>query len=47
MNTFFAQLEQRTGLCEPIKLAREMGVEVPDNDVVGRRSRSGSPTPTR
>jgi membrane peptidoglycan carboxypeptidase len=35
VNTFFAQLEQRTGLCEPVKLAREMGVEVPDNDVVG------------
>ncbi len=28
VNTFFAQLEQRTGLCEPFKLAREMGVEL-------------------
>ncbi len=35
VNTFFAQLEQRTGLCEPVKLAREMGVIVPENDVVG------------
>jgi membrane peptidoglycan carboxypeptidase len=26
VNTFFAQLEQRTGLCEPIKLAEAMGV---------------------
>ena len=29
VNTFYAQLEQRTGLCEPAKLAREMGVQVP------------------
>jgi membrane peptidoglycan carboxypeptidase len=34
VNTFFAQLEQRTGLCEPVELAREMGVAVPDQDVV-------------
>jgi membrane peptidoglycan carboxypeptidase len=34
VNTFFAQLEQRTGLCEPVKLAREMGVTVPENDIV-------------
>ncbi len=33
VNTFFAQLEQRTGLCEPVKLARAMGVTVPDNQV--------------
>jgi membrane peptidoglycan carboxypeptidase len=33
VNTFFAQLEQRTGLCEPVKLAREMGVKVPDDQV--------------
>ncbi|MGN6130242.1 MAG: transglycosylase domain-containing protein [Nocardioidaceae bacterium] len=33
VNTFFAQLEQRTGLCEPVKLAREMGVTVPDDQV--------------
>jgi membrane peptidoglycan carboxypeptidase len=26
VNTFYAQLEQRTGLCEPVKLAEEMGV---------------------
>ena len=34
VNTFFAQLEQRTGLCEPVTLARKMGVGVPDRDVV-------------
>jgi membrane peptidoglycan carboxypeptidase len=34
VNTFFAQLEQRTGLCEPVRLAREMGISVPDTDVV-------------
>jgi membrane peptidoglycan carboxypeptidase len=27
VNTFFAQLEQRTGLCQPIKLAEDMGVQ--------------------
>ncbi|HVU60254.1 MAG TPA: transglycosylase domain-containing protein [Mycobacteriales bacterium] len=27
VNTFFAQLEQRTGLCEPIKLAEQMGMQ--------------------
>src|SRR3954447_3136043 len=26
VNTFFAQLEQRTGLCEPVRLAASMGV---------------------
>jgi membrane peptidoglycan carboxypeptidase len=35
VNTFFAQLEARTGLCDPVTLAREMGVEVPEQDVVG------------
>ncbi|HEU4810718.1 MAG TPA: transglycosylase domain-containing protein [Nocardioides sp.] len=30
VNTFFAQLEQRTGLCEPHRLAKEMGVELTD-----------------
>ena len=35
VNTFFAQLEQRTGLCEPVTLARDMGVTVPDQDIVG------------
>jgi membrane peptidoglycan carboxypeptidase len=34
VNTFFAQLEQRTGLCDPVTLAREMGVQVPESDVV-------------
>ncbi len=34
VNTFFAQLELRTGLCEPVKLARAMGVIVPERDVV-------------
>jgi membrane peptidoglycan carboxypeptidase len=29
VNTFFAQLELRTGLCMPVTLAREMGVDVP------------------
>ena len=35
VNTFFAQLEQRTGLCAPVTLARKMGVAVPDKDIVG------------
>jgi membrane peptidoglycan carboxypeptidase len=35
VNTFFAQLEERTGLCKPVTLARKMGVIVPKNDVVG------------
>jgi membrane peptidoglycan carboxypeptidase len=34
VNTFFAQLEQRTGLCKPVTLARKMGVHVPEQDVV-------------
>ena len=34
VNTFFAELEARTGLCDPVTLAREMGVAVPDKDVV-------------
>jgi membrane peptidoglycan carboxypeptidase len=33
VNTFFAQLEQRTGLCEPVKLARAMGITVPADQV--------------
>jgi membrane peptidoglycan carboxypeptidase len=33
VNTFFAQLEQRTGLCMPVRMAREMGVDVPDEQV--------------
>ena len=39
VNTFYAQLEERTGLCKPVTLARKMGVVVPDtsehSDVVG------------
>ena len=35
VNTFFAQLEARTGLCDPVTMARDMGVEVPEQDVVG------------
>ncbi|MFT4009668.1 MAG: penicillin-binding protein [Nocardioidaceae bacterium] len=35
VNTFFAQLEVRTGLCEPITLANEMQVGVPRDDRVG------------
>jgi membrane peptidoglycan carboxypeptidase len=34
VNTFFAQLEERTGLCDPITLTRDMGIDVPDRDVV-------------
>ncbi|WP_109507938.1 penicillin-binding protein [Nocardioides speluncae] len=30
VNTFFAQLEQRTGLCEPYTLAKRMGIELTD-----------------
>ena len=30
VNTYFAQLEQRTGLCEPYALAKAMGVELTD-----------------
>ncbi|RYE78591.1 MAG: glycosyl transferase, partial [Myxococcales bacterium] len=29
VNTFFAQLEQRTGLCEPFELAKKMGISLP------------------
>ncbi len=35
VNTFFAQLEERTGLCDPVTIARDLGVEVPDRDIVG------------
>jgi membrane peptidoglycan carboxypeptidase len=35
VNTFFAQLEERTGLCDPVTLARDVGIDVPENDVVG------------
>lgn len=30
VNTFFAQLETRTGMCEPLALAKAMGVTVPE-----------------
>ncbi|MCW2757261.1 MAG: pbpG, partial [Nocardioidaceae bacterium] len=30
VNTFFAQLEQKTGLCEPFQLAQKMGVQLTD-----------------
>ncbi|HEX6516953.1 MAG TPA: transglycosylase domain-containing protein [Nocardioidaceae bacterium] len=30
VNTFFAQLETRTGMCEPLELAEKMGIELPD-----------------
>lgn len=29
VNTFFAQLEMETGMCEPLQLAKDMGVRVP------------------
>ena len=34
VNTFFVQLEQRTGLCEPWKLARRMGLPLSVLDMV-------------
>lgn len=34
VNTFFAQLEQRTGLCDPVTIAKDLGVQVPESDVV-------------
>ena len=37
VNTFYAQLQQRTGLCEPYRLAKEMGIELtsPNGDADG------------
>jgi membrane peptidoglycan carboxypeptidase len=32
VNTFYAQLELRTGLCEPYRLARQMGIELTQPD---------------
>ena len=32
VNTFFAQLERKTGLCEPYALAKSMGVDLTDPD---------------
>ncbi len=34
VNTFFAQLETKTGLCEPIKLAKKMGINLPKSQQV-------------
>ncbi len=34
VNTYYVQLEQKTGLCEPFKLARKMGVDL-DNPTEG------------
>ncbi len=33
VNTYFVQLEQRTGLCDPYNLAKEMGVEFDPADI--------------
>jgi membrane peptidoglycan carboxypeptidase len=35
VNTFFAQLESMTGLCDPVTMARDMGIDVPKEDEVG------------
>jgi membrane peptidoglycan carboxypeptidase len=32
VNTFYAQLELRTGLCEPFQLAKRMGIDLNDPD---------------
>lgn len=32
VNTFFAQLEMQTGLCEPYELAKQMGIQLTDRD---------------
>ena len=32
VNTYFAQLEKKTGLCEPYALAKAMGVDLTDPD---------------
>ncbi len=34
VNTFFAQLETQTGMCEPLELAEKMGVDIPDTQKV-------------
>ena len=34
VNTFYAQLEERTGLCEPWRLANAMGVRLPESAMV-------------
>jgi membrane peptidoglycan carboxypeptidase len=35
VNTYFAQLERDTGLCETVQAAESMGITVPDQDQVG------------
>ena len=35
VNTYFAQLERDTGLCETVQMAQGMGIHVPDQDQVG------------
>lgn len=35
VNTYFAQLERDTGLCETVQTAQSMGITVPDRDQVG------------
>jgi membrane peptidoglycan carboxypeptidase len=34
VNTFFAQLEVQTGMCEPIELAQKMGIKLPETQQV-------------
>ncbi len=34
VNTYFAQLEAKAGLCETVTMAREMGIEVPEDQEV-------------
>lgn len=34
VNTFFAQLEVKTGMCEPIELAKKMGITLPTSQQV-------------
>ena len=34
VNTYFAQLEAKTGLCETVTMARSMGIEVPEKQEV-------------
>jgi membrane peptidoglycan carboxypeptidase len=35
VNTYFAQLEKKAGLCNTVRAAESMGISVPDQDVVG------------
>lgn len=35
VNTYFAQLEKKAGLCNTVRAAESMGIKVPDNDQVG------------